>query len=180
MNKELNAIDRFCYKLLIGTIVLLMVVLLDFVNLVSLSSVKKKMNMHWNVLKVVTLFNGDAKLLNVVDLDDTITVSGQAYLQIQNTNNEFIIKTGDYEAVEVYKLGIVVQIKKHNDDSYLVVVKGLDGYEYYYDGLLTVDCSLYQLVKSGQILGKSPKGSNDHFFMLRVYKGGKLVNIFYT
>lgn len=175
---ELNFLDRFCYKLLIGTFILFVIILLDFFSIVNYQELRKKLSTNINILSVVKVFNGEDSALDILDMDDSIQVSADAYDEIVDIKNGKMIVLGNYNAVEVYKIGIVVKIVKESNETYTVTVKGLDGLDYKYAKLKSIDCHLYKLVKSGDILGLPSMSNDKNYFHLYVTRNGKTIDVF--
>ena len=83
----------------------------------------------------------------------------------------------DYQGVENFKAGVVVKIMRR-EGMYEVTVKGIDGYEYVYDNLETIDVNMYKFVKSGEIIGLPGSKNGKNFFRFYVYSKGRPVDLF--
>ena len=156
MNKseDLNYIDRFLYKLLIGTILLLIFVFLDKIKVISLEDVQRPLSEHINVLPALELLNGkEGKILPIEITDQVSSTTYQVYYNAQIITNGRLVLINEFQGVENYKAGVIVKIYKNNDNSYEVTVKGLDNFLYVYDHLETVDLNIYKYVKIGEIIG---------------------------
>lgn len=177
-NEDLNIVDRFLYKLLICTIMLFAVVIFDRIDIIKLDKARQPFAEHINILPFLQKLNGKEGILLPVDINDQVsTTTYQLYQNSQVIKNGRLIVLGDYEGVENYKAGVVVKIVKY-DGLYEVTVKGIDGYEYVYNNLESIDVNIYKFVKSGEILGLPGSKSGKNFFRFYVYSKGQPVDLF--
>jgi hypothetical protein len=180
MNKseDLNYIDRFLYKLLIGTILLLIFVFLDKIKVISLEDVQRPLSEHINVLPALELLNGkEGKILPIEITDQVSSTTYQVYYNAQIITNGRLVLINEFQGVENYKAGVIVKIYKNNDNSYEVTVKGLDNFLYVYDHLETVDLNIYKYVKSGEIIGLPANKDGKTFYRFYIYHQGKPVHL---
>ena len=87
---EMSYFDKFLYKLFIGFLLLLAVVLLDYFNIASYDKIKNNMSEHFNVLKVVKKINGNTKIIPI-EFDDSIVVSSDIYQKHHLSNDKYYI-----------------------------------------------------------------------------------------
>ena len=176
---EMSYFDKFLYKLFIGFLLLLAIVLLDYFNVVSYDKVKNNMSEHFNVLKVVKKINGNTKIIPI-EFDDSIVVSSDIYQKHHLSNDKYYIDLLDYEAVENYSLGVVTSIKKSKDNTYSVKILAEDGVMYLYEELESIDCHLYQCVNTKEIIGKASydKGNKTNYFYFSAFDNGEFIKIY--
>lgn len=177
MKDDFNIIDRFLYKLIIGAFMLLLLVTLDRFKILDIEVVRTELSEHFNILKIVKTINGEKSVFIPIDLTDDVTVSTNAYKNYELIENGAKVFLNDFEGVENYKAGVVVAIFHNSDDTYMVTVKGIDGYHYVYDKLSTLNCSLYKVLGSGDIVGSPSTKNNDNFFQFFVYDKGQVIEI---
>ena len=173
---KMGLIDKFLYKFFIGIFLLLALVLMDYFGIVNYARVKTSFQKHYNVLGLVEKINGNINIVPI-ELDDTISVSSNAYIYTEKIDEARKVILDDYEAVENYALGIVVEVEKSKDKTYKVVVMGLDGIEYIYEKLESIDCKIYQYLKSGEIIGKASNDGMNNYFVFKTYKDNKYYDI---
>lgn len=179
-NSDLNFIDRFLYKLLFVFILLFMVVALDKFNILSYNNIKKELSKQVNILEIVDKVVGDSTIFKVnYDYDTEVSLET---LDLKKTDDGYLVNLSSYEAVEVLKCGVVVEIKE-NDGLYLVHVKGKDGLDYYYDNLRSINTHIYQVVEAKTIIGSANYSSNDnynleYFYKLSIYSDGERIDYY--
>lgn len=179
MKKDMNFIDRFLYKLFIGFLLLLSVVLLDYFNIASYNKIKDEVSEHFNVLNLIKKINGNTKIIPI-NFNSEIVVSGDIYQNVEKLDEKYLINLGEYEAVENYSLGIVVKINKNKDSTYQVTIIGEDGITYIYDKLESLNCTLYKTIETKSIIGKASFDTekNSNFFYFSTYKNNKFIDIY--
>lgn len=165
MEKDFNFIDRFLYKFIICLVLLLSVLLLDKINIINKEELKEKISYNVNFLKAFQLINGKDGAIIPIDLDENIdqkvSLTYQVYKEIPN-GKRIIIK--DMQGVEVYKTGIIIKIYQNQNNTYQVTVKGIDNIEYVYDNLESINCNIYKIVNSGNVIGHPSKKNNENYF----------------
>ena len=165
MKDEMNAIDKFLYKLIICLVLLVSMILLDKVKVVNLNNIRTEMKQNVNMLKVLRFVNGDKGVFLPLDISDEVVQSvSQKYMNYEEINGGKRIIISDMQGVEAYKDGIIIKKFQNKDGTYQVTVKGMDDVEYIYDNLDTVDLNIYKIVKSGDIIGKPRTVSNKTYF----------------
>jgi hypothetical protein len=178
-DKELNIIDRFLYKLLIGTFLLLAFVFLGKMKMINADKVRDALSEHYNILKIIKAINGKNNFLLPMEITDTVSVEvSQLYMSGKEIPGGLRVEVNEFQGVEVYKTGVVVEIKKNKDGTYRLKIKGIDDYTYVYDGLENVNCNIYKIVTSGEVIGSPSVEEDACFFKFYVYDGSEPVNLF--
>lgn len=176
-NEELNIIDRFLYKLLICSFLLFAVVIFDKINLIKIENARQPFTEHANILPFIQKINKEGILIPVEITDQVSAPTYQIYQNSQIITNGRLVILNDYQGVENFKAGVVVKIMRR-EGMYEVTVKGIDGYEYVYDNLETIDVNMYKFVKSGEIIGLPGSKNGKNFFRFYVYSKGRPVDLF--
>jgi len=177
---ELNFIDRFLYKLLIGTFLLLTVVFFDTINVLNLKKLQVEISEHYNIMKILKALNGKTNFLIPIDISDQVSGEvNQIYMESQKIPNGRRVEVNEFQGVEVYKTGIVVEVGRNSDHTYRLKVKGIDDYDYIYDKLENISCNIYKIVQSGEVIGTPSYQDNNYYFEFYVYEKDQPVNLFY-
>jgi len=170
-NTELNFLDKFLYKFLICLILLIVLLTLGKYNVINLDKVKGELSENINILKIFKFINGEKGIFVPIEITDevtdTVSKTYENYEEIAGGKRIFV---NAMSGVEVYKTGIIIKIYQNKDNTFQVTVKGIDGYEYVYDKLETVDYNIYTIVKSGDILGLPITQNNKTYFEFYVNK----------
>lgn len=153
----MNIIDRFLYKLVLLTFILLLGVVLDKISVINLESVKNDLNKNLNVIDVVKAVNGD---FNIIDLgDNSISVNVNDYkIEEENGVYKYYLKT---DKVVNFSLGYVAKIFKENS-SYKVFILDENDNLYCYYNLAKVNVKLYQIVKVNEVIGEASIINDDN------------------
>lgn len=177
---DVNIIDRFLYKMLICTILLLMVIFLGKMKVLDIEKLQTELSQHYNFIPLLKAINGEEKVLIPVDLDDAVAVINVAAYQnsrkYTSGTRKVILK--DMEGVENYRTGVVVKIQQNKDQTFQITVKGIDNYEYVYDRLESITCNIYKVVESGEIIGSPITVSGENYFNFAVYDKDQIIDIF--
>lgn len=171
----MNIVDKFLYRLIVGFILLLSVVLLDKYQIVEYDYLKSECSKHFNALNLINRINGKTKLIPI-DFGIENTVSKDLYERSILLDGERKVLLGNYEAVENYALGTIINISINKDDTYKVVILGNDDLIYIYDKLESCDCYIYELKKPGDIIGKA-NYDIENYFMFSVMKDNYFYDI---
>jgi len=178
-NEEMNFLDRFLYKLLIGSFLLMCVAFLDKIKLVDIDNIQSSIGQHYNILKIVKAVNGEKGVLLPFELTDEVsTTVMQPYLdsvKLSNGKRKVIIE--EFSGVEIYKTGVVVKIFQNSDQTFNVTVKGIDDLEYVYEKLESVDCNIYKIVSCGDILGSPSTKDDENYFEFYVKDKNQIIDI---
>lgn len=160
---ELNIIDRFLYKLFIGVFLLLFILFLGKLEVVNINKVQSKMTEHANILKIIKGLNGKNNFLFPIDINDQVTSINDIYVNAKPFYDGYRIEVNEFQGVEAYKSGVVVEIKRNNDKTYYLKIKGLDNNEYIYDKLASISCNIYKIIQSGEVIGTPYYDGNNYF-----------------
>ena len=76
--------------------------------------------------------------------------------------------------------GVVSKIVKNKDKTYTITIQGIDDYVYIYDGLESIDFSIYNYVEKGTVIGLAKKENNQYTFKLTIKKDGKYYDFYDT
>lgn len=163
---KFNIIDKFLFKLLFLTFILLSVVVLDNKGIISLNNVKKYLNENINITTVVKKVNGE---LNLIDLgDEVIEVSkNDYYIEKYDNYYKYYIKEN-----KVYNqsLGSVIKINKING-LYVVTILDENDNEFIYYDLKDVNVKIYQIIKVNDVIGIGNNSENEdylYYFKLKI------------
>ena len=166
---ELNMIDRFLYKMVIGLSLLVLLLIGTRYNIVSLEKVQNAMRQNINIVKIISYFNRPNLKLIPIDIEDTKETSTVVYDDYTIIDGGRRINVSS--SVKNIRSGVVVKIEKK--DTYKITVKSIDGYEYVYDNISNKKVNIYQYVKAGDIIGEV----NNDTFNLYVYSKNGIVNL---
>jgi hypothetical protein len=78
---DVNIIDRFLYKMLICTILLLMVIFLGKMKVLDIEKLQTELSQHYNFIPLLKAINGEEKVLLPIELDDEVAVINLAAYQ---------------------------------------------------------------------------------------------------
>lgn len=150
--KNINYLDRFLYKLLFSTVLLVISFALDYFNVININKVQNEMRSNINILKTIQVINGK---VNLIDLGygDEIAVSNSIY-EYDIIDGKEVIKTNSLTGVNAHIAGVVVRIEKTNN-KYTLTIVGIDDKTYVYSLLDSIDVHIYSYVKTNEIIGKS-------------------------
>ena len=176
-DKEYGILDRFIIKLFISFLLILIVVILNKYHIIDLKKMQNAMSEQINIAKIVETVTGNSSLIDF-PIDSTTEVDATSFLSITKTDGTYKIDLGSYEAVEALHCGVVVKIVKNIDNTYLVVVKGIDGFEYHYDQLTQINVNIYQLLEGTDVIGKASQNDNHNYYLMTVYSKGASIDYF--
>ena len=146
----MNIIDRFLYKILILTFILLLGVVLDKVSIISLESIKNDLNENINIIETIKVINGD---LNIIDLgDNSISVDNDDHF-VEEKNGVYTYHSNSSKVLN-FSLGYVTKIFKENGFYKVFILDENNNYYCYYN-LSKVNVKLYQLIKVNDIIGEA-------------------------
>lgn len=134
---------------------------------------------NWNFLKMVTVFNGMFGEFIVINDDQTVD-SNTLYDQITYHHNVNYITNYDFSGAMATSSGVVSKIVKNKDKTYTITIQGIDDYVYIYDGLESIDFSIYNYVEKGTVIGLAKKENNQYTFKLTIKKDGKYYDFYDT
>ncbi len=128
---------------------------------------------------MVTVFNGIFGEFIVINDDQTVD-SNHLYDQITYNNNINYIINYDFSGVVATSSGVVSKIVKNKDKTYTITIQGIDDYVYIYDGLESIDFSIYNYVEKGTVIGLAKKENSQYTFKLTIKKDGKYYDFYDT
>lgn len=174
-----NFVTKLFLRIFLSTFILLCLVIIDKVS-ISVQNVKLSENTirkNLNFLKMVTLFNGMFGEFIIID-DDLNVDSSNLYDQVRYQNNINYVVNDNFSGVVSSASGVVTKIIKHNDDTYAITLEASDGFEYTYDGLITIDFSIYNYIGKGTIIGLAKTQDEKYTFELIIKKDGKYYDFY--
>lgn len=150
-----NIIDKFLYKLLFLTLILLLTVFLDKKGIISLSNIKTEMNKNINFTTIIKEVNGD---LNIIDLkENVIKVDGEDSRSIKINENTYLYELKNKNVINK-TLGSVIEIKKNNN-TYVVTILDENNNLLTYKYLKKINVKMYQIIKVNDIVGEAVENS---------------------
>ena len=160
--------DKLFFRIFLSSILLLLIVGINkfcyhFNYEFNINSIIAE---NINFIKIFKKFNNSVfKLIDEDKLIEVYDVDFYSNVSYENGVNQ--IKLDNSNSVNNLVSGYIVKIEK-NSNSYNVTVKGIDGYEYRYVGLVSVDVVMYQYVNGNDILGlaRYDEKYNIYFFDL--------------
>lgn len=151
-----NIIDKFLYKLLFLSAVLLLIVFLDKKSIIDINDIKKEINQNINITNIVKEVNGT---FGFIDLsDNVISVSSTDSRSIKLDENNYIYETKKSDVVN-QSLGSVIQINKKGN-YYNVEILDENNNLLIYKNLNKINVKIYQIVKTNEIIGYA-KNNNE-------------------
>lgn len=146
----MNIIDRFLYKILILSFILLFAVVLEKNKVINLELIKNDLNQNFNVIKVVKTINGD---FNIINLGDNIIEVDKNDHKITEINSNYYL----YETIkkDVFSdiLGSVTKIEK-KDNKFNVYILDENNNLLVYSNLSSINVKIYQIIKVNDIIGE--------------------------
>lgn len=150
-NKDLNYIDRFLYKFIIGLVLLTGLFILDKFEYISVDKLKNELNGNINALEVVNLINGN---LNIIDLGTEEETQVSTSLDGEFIDDKMKVVTNNFYGVKCVICGVVTKIIRNN--GYIeVTILGIDNVNYVYSHLQSIDVNIYEYVKTNTIIGNT-------------------------
>ena len=176
-----NFVTKLFFRIFLSTFILLCLVI---ANKISISTNGIKLSEYtiekiWNFLKMVTVFNGMFGEFIVINDDQTVD-SNTLYDQITYHHNVNYITNYDFSGAMATSSGVVSKIVKNKDKTYTITIQGIDDYVYIYDGLESIDFSIYNYVEKGTVIGLAKKENNQYTFKLTIKKDGKYYDFYDT
>ena len=174
-----NFVTKLFFRIFLSTFILLCLVI---ANKISISTKGIKLSEYtieknWNFLKMVTVFNGMFGEFIVINDDQTVD-SNTLYDQITYHHNVNYITNYDFSGAMATSSGVVSKIVKNKDKTYTITIQGIDDYVYIYDGLESIDFSIYNYVEKGTVIGLAKKENNQYTFKLTIKKDGKYYDFY--
>ena len=163
---KINFIDKFLYKLMFLTFILLFIVVLNNYSIISLENMKSIISQNINLTQVIKSVNGT---FNIIDLgDNTIQVNKNDYVIEQYDNNKYLYKQKDKEVIN-QTLGNVIKIRKYNDLYNVLILDENNNYITYFD-LKNINVKMYQIVKVNDVIGECSNlnSTNEYYYYFKL------------
>ena len=158
-NKEKsNEVDKTFFDKLFFRIFLSSILMLLFVGVDRLCTVYNSnfniniyLKENINLIKILRGFNNTIfKFIDEDSLKEVYDVDFYSNVSYSDGVNQ--IKLVDSNSVNNLVSGYVIKIEKSNK-TYNIYIKGIDGLDYCFIGLSSIDVSIYEYVEAGEILG---------------------------
>lgn len=162
---EKTFFDKLFLRIFLSSLLLLVIVGSErcFNQLKINLSLQNQFNTNLNILKIVNFFKGTP--LAIIPDDDVISVyEPNIYDKVEYKDGVNIINNESFAGVTNLVSGYVSRIKK-TGAGYSITVKSIDGLEYEYFELESIDYHIYEYIKAGEIIGKA-KYQADYEFKL--------------
>ena len=145
--------------LYINNILICIIILLSSLIICNYSSNVRSFYQN-KVLKKNISFNDFKKLYNKIKSDgkEELLVSNNTPLNLVEKSGDSYIVNYESEPVYYLKPGIIVYIGEKDDLGNTVIVQGNDGVDIWYSNVTDLSNSLYDYVKSSDILGNAKDG----------------------
>ena len=148
---KINIIDKFLFKLLFLTLILLCVVVLNKHSIINHDLIKTKLSENINVVNIIKAINGK---LNIIDLSNNdVIVNIDDHIIEEVNNNEYIYYLKENNVYN-YTLGNVIKIEKNNM-FYSVTILDENNNLIIYDKLSEINVKIYEIVKTNDLIGKA-------------------------
>ena len=162
---KINFIDKFLYKLMFLTFILLFLVILNNYSIIRLENIETIISQNINFTQVIKSVNGT---FNIVDLgDNTIQVNKNDYV-IEQYNNIYLYKQKENEVIN-QTLGNVIKIQKYNNLYKVIILDENNNYITYFD-LKNINVKMYQIVKVNDVIGEcnNLNSTNDYYYYFKL------------
>lgn len=171
--KKKTYFDHLLTRIFISSVIVLMIISLDFLHLKKVNSqtIQNELSEQANIFKVINLFNGTFGSFFPIEKTEPV-FSSTIYDKVVYDEESQVNEVTNYTFEGVYNLveGVVMKIKRDENNYYEVMIKGIDSYDYYYSHLVGIDVSIYQYVTKDKIIGRAPKEKNQYCFSLKIMK----------
>lgn len=147
--------DRLFLRIFLSS--LLMLCIVGGERLLSMTKIDFKIN-HFltnniNFIKFAKFFNGG--VFSIIPDDEIIDVYEEnVYDFVEYEGGVNIVKNETFAGAVNLVSGYVTRIVK-NETGYHITIKGVDGLEYEYLELESIDFHIYEYVKAGEVIGKA-------------------------
>lgn len=163
--KKLNYIDKLFIRIFLSSLVVLLLISLDFLK-INFNYVYKD---NLNFLKFANLFNGNFGNFISSDIDKN-AYSLNTYDEVfyDKENNINIVYNYGFDGIYNLENGIVTKIIRNSNGLYEVTIKGYDGYNYTYLDIESIDYHIYSYIGSNGIIGLAPYDKNLNYFTFKL------------
>lgn len=167
-------IDKLFLRIFLSSVVLLLLCLFD--EFLPNLKFNNYLNSNLNFVKFVKIFNKTP--LQLIDEEELLSVyEDDIYEEVSFDNGINYINNHSYSAVENLVAGYVSKINYHNN-VYTVVITGIDGNEYHFNNLESLDVSIYEYVKPKEIIGKAMYVDGNYCFELVINDNGRRISFY--
>lgn len=169
--KKLSYIDKLFIRIFLSSLVVLILISLDYLK-INITSLYKD---NLNFLKLANVFNGNFGNFISSDIDKNVySINTYDEVLYDKENNVNIVYNYGFDGIYNLENGIVTKIIRNNKGLYEVTIKGYDGYNYTYIDIENIDYHIYSYIGSNDIIGLSKYDSNLNYFTfkLKIEKGG--------
>lgn len=113
------------------------------------------------------------KLLGRITKKDYFVASERLeYKSVKKVDNSFKFITDKFYVINNLKSGVVTFIGNIDSLGESVIVKGDDGFDYYYSNIENINVKMYDYIDKGVIIGSTI----DNYFLLTIVKDNKYYN----
>ena len=146
---EYTFFDKLFLKIFLSSFLLLSISIIEKTKLDNY--INKELHSSFNLIYIIDLFNH--KIINIDSdkLEEVYSSSFYEYVIYENNVNR--VFNGSNEVKNLIS-GYVIKIEK-DKELYNVVIKSIDGLEYKYCNLESINVRMYEYVEHNKILGSS-------------------------
>ena len=146
---EYTFFDKLFLKIFLSSFLLLSISIIEKIKLDNY--INKELHSSFNLIYIIDLFNH--KIINIDSdkLEEVYSSSFYEYVIYENNVNR--VFNGSNEVKNLIS-GYVIKIEK-DKELYNVVIKSIDGLEYKYCNLESINVRMYEYVEHNKILGSS-------------------------
>lgn len=169
--------DKLFFRIFLSAITLFAIVGFDK-YLIKENYIKEEICSQMNILKFASFFNGIfGEGLFIPSPSDVPAVSASLYENVEYIDGVNHITSDSFDGVANMMPGVVVKIIKQHG-LYEITVKGIDGREYCYGNLESIDYRLYSYVADEAFVGKAKFSEGKYNFILTIKEKGKFFNFY--
>lgn len=152
-----NIIDKFLYKLLFLSALLVLIIFLDKKSIIDINKIKREMNQNINITNIIKEVNGK---LDFIDLNnDIINVSVNDSRSTKISENKYLYEIKKSDVLN-QSLGSVNKINKVNN-YYNIEILDENNNLIIYKNLNKINVKIYQIVKVNEIIGYAKNNDNE-------------------
>ena len=151
---KLNYIDKLFIRIFLSSLLLFSLVIINKPKL------KNMINKEMNFLSYAKIFNGVFD--GFIPVSDEVVYNKNAFDNVVYLDDVRINEVHNYTINYIHPLveGVVTKIYKDKNGLYSVYIKSIDGFTYIYEGLETIDVSIYSFVTDSSIIGSALYDNN--------------------
>lgn len=173
--KSRNKTSYFTMRLFLASVTLLLLSILSRVNIININNTILKEDSKFNFIKIAHKVNSILPF-DILNSGERIVYSSNFYENVEFISGVNIVKDSNY-AIRSLTDGVVNKITRH-DGLFDVDIKTIDDYVYKYQNVESIDVSMYQYVKSDEIIGKMPIVNSIYSFNLVITKDDKVYSYY--